>query len=96
MSEPRDIAADIARQTPFSIPDWAGAIRSIEASGYRVVRADSRDAWECLEVRRLLGYLWTATGRNHLRPVHTLFDEHDPIRQDIERLAIFPEVEADA
>lgn len=46
---------------------------------------------ECLEVRRLLGYLWTATGKNHLRPVYDLFAPDDPIVADIERLAIFPE-----
>lgn len=46
---------------------------------------------ECLEVRRLLGYLWMATGKNHLRPVYDLFAEDDPIVADIERLAIFPE-----
>jgi hypothetical protein len=43
------------------------------------------------EVRRLLGYLWTATGTNHLRPVSTLFDEDDPLVADVERLAIFDE-----
>ncbi len=43
------------------------------------------------ETERLLGYLWTATGKNHLRPVSDLFDESDPIIQDVERLAIFPE-----
>lgn len=46
---------------------------------------------ECLEVRRLLGYLWTATGKNHLRPVNDLFEPDDPIVADVERLAIFPE-----
>ena len=46
---------------------------------------------ECKEVRRLLGYLWTATGKNHLRPVRDLFAEDDPIIADVERLAIFPE-----
>lgn len=44
---------------------------------------------ECMEVRHLLGYLWNATGKNHLRPVHDLFDEDDPIVADVERLAIF-------
>ncbi len=50
---------------------------------------------ECMKVRRLLGYLWTATGyrTDNLSP-RDLFDANDPIVQDIERLAIFPEVEA--
>lgn len=47
---------------------------------------------ECLEVRRLLGYLWTATGyRTQNLQVRDLFDEADPIVADVERLAIFPE-----
>ncbi len=46
-----------------------------------------------VEARRLLGYLWMATGKNHLRPVHDLFAPDDPIVADIERLAIFPGVE---
>lgn len=46
---------------------------------------------ECMEVRRLLGYLWTATGRNERLPVSDMFDPDDPIVADIERLAIFPE-----
>lgn len=43
----------------------------------------------CKEVRRLLGYLWNATGTNHLRPVYTLFADDDPMIPDIARLAIF-------
>jgi hypothetical protein len=47
---------------------------------------------ECLEVRRLLGYLWTATGyRNDNLRVRDLFADDDPIVSDVERLAIFPE-----
>lgn len=48
---------------------------------------------ECLEVRRLLGYLWTATGyRNDNLCARDLFREDDPIVADVERLAIFPGV----
>ena len=49
---------------------------------------------ECMEVRRLLGYLWTATGKNPLRPVSDLFDSDDPLVADVERLAVFPDGEA--
>jgi hypothetical protein len=46
---------------------------------------------ECLEVRRLLGYLWTATGRNTALAVSDMFDPDDPIVADVERLGIIPE-----
>ena len=47
---------------------------------------------ECKEVRRLLGYLWTATGnRAPDMPVRDLFNDDDPLVADVERLAIFPE-----
>ena len=50
---------------------------------------------ECLKVRRLLGYLWTATGyRSEKLAVADLFAEDDPIREDVARFAIFPEREA--
>jgi len=43
------------------------------------------------ETARLLGYLWTATGRNSRLPVSDMFDPDDPIVADVERLAIFPD-----
>lgn len=50
---------------------------------------------ECLEVRRLLGYLWTATGYRHDNLcARDLFAEDDPIVADVERLAIFPDEES--
>jgi hypothetical protein len=46
---------------------------------------------ECKEVRRLLGYLWTATGfRSDNLCVRDLFADDDSIVADVERLAIFP------
>ena len=47
---------------------------------------------ECMEVRRLLGYLWVATGyrTDALRPCD-LFAEDDPIVADVQKLAIFLE-----
>ncbi len=43
------------------------------------------------ETRRLLGYLWTATGRNSRVPISDMFDPNDSITEDVRRLAIFPE-----
>jgi hypothetical protein len=58
-----------------------------EVAGMLNYHRDEEDSEE--EARRLLGYLWTATGKNHLRPVSDLFAEDDPIVADVERLAIF-------
>lgn len=46
------------------------------------------------EARRLLGYLWTATGMDENLEVRELFADDDPLVADVERLAIFYEERA--
>ena len=79
---------------PLTRGDWFRDLRERVTAhlANRVPWASPSDP-EPDEARRLLGYLWNATGKNHLRPVHDLFDENDPIVADVERLAIFPDAE---
>lgn len=84
--------------TPFDEAAWAGrpitdgtATLSPEPPTMDMPDGAAAEYRECLEVRRLLGYLWMATGRNARIPVYELFDPDDPIVADIERMAIFPE-----
>lgn len=92
MSEAREPETEAGRQMVFATRHPLAAIRA-----EKLILAIEREAAEKAlhsalpeldETRRLLGYLWTATGKNYLRPVSSLFAEDDPIVADIERLAI--------
>lgn len=64
---------------------WADGYANGKRDGEAQARTEALD--DCDEVRRLLRYLWTATGRSGDDPVYSLFDPDDPIVADIDRLA---------
>lgn len=79
------------------MPDEArGLLNTFGSDVPDALDAAAAEYRECLKVRRLLGYLWTATGyRNDNLCARDLFREDDPVVADVERLAIFPEVSDD-
>jgi hypothetical protein len=62
---------DLARQT----------LATLSQSGWSLVRTEG------LEAASFLAYLWEATGKDPDLRVRDLFDDNDPIHEDVEKFA---------